>query len=360
MSFTTHMGKNNILSNADVMSSMAGVVIIGRNEGIRLKRCLESLHSTNTAGIVYVDSGSTDGSCELAHRFEATVVELDVSTPFCAARARNAGYLRMQELNPGMQFVQFVDADCELVPGWLSYAVESIKDRPEIATVAGWLRERNPQVSVYNRLADLEWNGADTGKVDTVGGIFLIRCDAFDSVGGFDPTVSAGEEPELCNRLTHQGWCHVKLDHEMATHDLAMTRFSQWWRRMMRSGYGSLDVGWRFGITKFNRNNRRVIFWTLWSILTLGISILAVTLDSTLLAIISSLLLVLWPVQMFRIACGAKKKGRPWNISAPYAFFISIAFLPQFFGQIRYLADRFGKRSHRLLEYKTPVIPENE
>ncbi len=40
---------------------MLGVVVIGRNEGERLRRCLESVLGA-TPGVVYVDSGSSDGS----------------------------------------------------------------------------------------------------------------------------------------------------------------------------------------------------------------------------------------------------------------------------------------------------------
>ena len=47
-----------------------GVVVIGRNEGERLVRCLQSL-SQSRAPLVYVDSSSTDGSCEQAQRLGA-------------------------------------------------------------------------------------------------------------------------------------------------------------------------------------------------------------------------------------------------------------------------------------------------
>ena len=42
-----------------------GAVVIGRNEGQRLIRCLESMKH-EVARVVYVDSGSTDGSVENA------------------------------------------------------------------------------------------------------------------------------------------------------------------------------------------------------------------------------------------------------------------------------------------------------
>ena len=66
-----------------------GVVAIGRNEGERLRRCLTAIPQGQT--IIYVDSGSTDGSQDFARGMGLTVVDLDPGQRFTAARARNAG-----------------------------------------------------------------------------------------------------------------------------------------------------------------------------------------------------------------------------------------------------------------------------
>jgi glycosyltransferase involved in cell wall biosynthesis len=331
-----------------------GVVVIGRNEGQRLKRCLESIISQDVR-IVYVDSGSSDDSVETALRSGAEVVELDMSIPFCAARARNAGYKRLVESHPRLIYVQFVDGDCEMIGDWLPFAVETLLSLPDHAVAAGWLREKFPEISIYNRLGDLEWNFVRTGAVDAVGGIFMIRREAFDSVGGFDSTIAAGEEPELCQRLVRKGWRLVKLDRDMALHDLAMTRFGQWWRRMVRSGYGSVDVAHRFGVAKFAHNNLRVRIWSLW--LTLLLAAVGIALgsgqDSQGAQLVVLLIFALWPAQIFRIALRTWRKGQPAQIAAAYAYFMTIAFVPQILGQILYFADRLRNRSFRLVEYKT-------
>src|SRR4051794_959052 len=96
-----------------VDSQTVGIVVIGRNEGERLRRCLLSVIGTGRA-VAYVDSGSSDGSVELAKRLGATVVELDMSRPFTAARARNAGFERLTQVAPDLAYVQFVDGDCEI------------------------------------------------------------------------------------------------------------------------------------------------------------------------------------------------------------------------------------------------------
>ncbi|MCR8526443.1 glycosyltransferase, partial [Escherichia coli] len=84
-------------SSQDQIASVAttvGVVVIGRNEGARLIACLESLNASGCP-IVYVDSGSVDGSQEAAVRLGAKLVALDVSRPFSAARARNEGFAEL-------------------------------------------------------------------------------------------------------------------------------------------------------------------------------------------------------------------------------------------------------------------------
>ena len=65
--------------------STIGVVVIGRNEGERLRRCLESL-GPHLAATVYVDSGSADGSVALARSLGAETVELDESAHRWAER----------------------------------------------------------------------------------------------------------------------------------------------------------------------------------------------------------------------------------------------------------------------------------
>ena len=205
-----------------------GAVVIGRNEGERLKRCLRSiLMQIETA--VYVDSGSTDGSVEFARSLGVTVVDLDMSRPFSAGRARNAGFTALTETRPDVAFVQFIDGDCELCDGWVDRATAFLTERPEYAMVAGRVKERNPENSIYNELCDMEWN-LPVGESLSSGGIFMARAEAFKAVGGFNAGMIAGEEPEYCYRLRRAGWRIYNLDALMTLHDADMRRFSQWWK----------------------------------------------------------------------------------------------------------------------------------
>lgn len=240
------------------------MVVIGRNEGERLIACLQSL-SVLGVRVVYVDSASTDGSQIIAREAGARVIDLDLSRPFTAARARREGAEALFASAPSPQYIQFIDGDCVLAPGWITAARDFLDAAPDYAIACGRRREGSPQASLYNQLADLEWN-TPTGDADACGGDALIRVSAYLAVGGFNAALIAGEEPELCTRLRAMGWRIRRLDAEMTVHDAAMTRLSQWWNRGVRSGFGYAQV-WLATRTKahplYRRELLRAAAWTI-------------------------------------------------------------------------------------------------
>lgn len=218
-----------------------GVVAIGRNEGERLQRCLASI--ARGVPVVYVDSASTDGSPAVAAAAGAIVHALDLARPFTAARARAEGADILFDRFPDIAFVLFLDGDCELEPGWLATAGDFLTTNPDFAAVCGRRRERHPEASFYNALADYEWT-TPAGEADACGGDAMMRVAAYRAVGGFDPAMIAGEEPELCSRLRAARWRIMRLAVPMTIHDAATFRFGQWWRRGVRSGFGYAQA-WR-------------------------------------------------------------------------------------------------------------------
>lgn len=238
-----------------------GVVAIGRNEGERLRRCLASIPPGQI--VVYVDSGSTDGSVEAARAAGAHVVALDMARPFTAARARNEGWQALLLVAQAVEYIQFVDGDCEFEPGWIDTATAFLDAHPNVAVVCGRRRERFPEASIYNRLCDAEWD-TPVGEAATCGGDALIRAAALKAVGGYDGLLMAGEEPELCLRLRSAGWRIHRLDAPMTIHDAAMLRQRQWWLRARRCGYGYAqvwDVTRHRGEPLFARELARAVFW---------------------------------------------------------------------------------------------------
>jgi len=337
-----------------VTSTDLGVVAIGRNEGERLRRCLESLEGRGYP-TVYVDSGSDDGSVGLARSMAVEVVELDLARPFSAARARNEGYQRLRSIASGVRYVLFVDGDCEVAESWPERARAELEARPEAAVVCGRRRELFPERSIYNRLADLEWD-TPVGEAVACGGDSVVRAEAFGAVGGFDPSAAAGEEPELCRRLRLAGWTVWRVDAEMTRHDLGMTRFRQWWRRSYRSGYNGLDIQTRFpeGDQVFAGDLRRSRAWGLgWPTLVAGGGVAGGLIGGPAAgAAVAGLLALTLPMQVARLALKVRDRVDGPGTAAAFGALNMLAKWANLAGQVDYLRDRRRGRTARLIEYK--------
>ncbi len=325
-----------------------GLVVIGRNEGKRLEVCLMSVQASQTP-VVYVDSGSTDASVPLARSLGADVVELDLSTPFTAARARNEGFARLRSRCPNLRYVQFVDGDCKVHPDWLARGRAALEADAGVAIVCGRVHELNRDATVYNRLCDMEWD-TPVGELTECGGIHMIRVEAFEQVGGFDARLIAGEEPEMCVRLRQRGWRIIRIADEMVWHDAAMTRFSQWWKRSVRSGFAYAEACAMHGRSPQRhgvRESARIWWWALGP---------------------TTLFLAAWPwlgpwalgfllgyaYLAARIVRHRRRHGDRWADAMLYGLFHVLVKFPQLVGQLRYLRGRLSGQRAGLIEYKQP------
>lgn len=325
-------------------SSTVGVVVIGRNEGKRLERCLASLAS-KADRLVYVDSGSRDGSAAMARERGVEVVELDSRAPFTAARARNVGFERLLQLHPHLRQVFFVDGDCEVVHGWIEAAVQFLDCHPEVAVVWGRRRERHPERSVYNLLCDIEWDSSPAGESASCGGDAVMRVKAVLDVKGYRGDLICGEEPEMCARLRQAGWRIWHLAREMTVHDAAIYHFGQWWKRMVRVGYG-YAMFMRIQSVSHERQwidrSRRAWIWGFG--IPVGILTLSLGIGWWALG-----LLIVYPLRVARLAFRGKRSARE-NWSRAVA--LVLGNFPEAHGQFSFLRDRcLGARS-RLIEYK--------
>lgn len=320
------------------------VVVIGRNEGERLRTCLESaIKSVVGATVVYVDSGSTDQSVALAQGLGCEVVALDLTRPFTAARARMEGFDRVLQITPSVEYVQFVDGDCELVASWMPAAVDFLQQRPDAAAACGRRRERYPQRSIFNQLCDMEWN-SKIGKTRSCGGDVVLRAQALRAVGGYRTDLIAGEEPELCVRLRAKGWSIWRLDHEMTLHDAAMTRFGQWWQRSKRAGYAFAQGAVLHGAPPERHCVKEVRRATVW-----GLGIPALVAVLALWNPLFLLLLLVYPLQVVRIALGSELSS---TLAWWRAGFLVLGKFSEAHGVLTFWANRWRRRSTALIEYK--------
>ena len=325
------------------MTVSVGVVVIGRNEGERLKKCLETIVGI-TGCVVYVDSGSSDGSVEMARAMGVDVIEVDMRFPFTAARARNDGVRRLRELSPDPAYVQFLDGDCELVPGWLHNAALFLGGHEGVAVVSGRLREKYPERTIYNMLCDIEWD-TPIGEAKSCGGVAMMRLDALESVQGYRIELIAGEEPELCVRLRAAGWRIWRMSEEMALHDAAISRFGQWWKRTLRSGYAFAQGANLHGAPPERhrvRESRSAWFW--------GLGIPSAVLGlAPFWGIWALVLLLIYPLQITRLALrGVRTPKENWW----RAGFLVLGKFPEMVGQMKFIFDRYLGGRSRLIEYK--------
>ena len=323
-------------------SRKIGAVIIGRNEGERLIRCLQSVGKTVDT-MVYVDSGSTDDSLAAAREAGALTVELDMTVPFTAARARNEGFRALQAEKP-VDYVQMIDGDCELQPDWIATAQAFLDANPDAAIACGRRRERFPEATIYNRMCDYEWD-TPIGDAKACGGDTLIRATALEAVGGYNPSLIAGEEPEMCVRLRAAGWRVHRLDAEMTLHDAAMTRFGQWWKRSRRAGHAYAEGASIHGSPPERHyvvETTRAIVWalviptvTVLGLLTIGLW--------------ASVVLLVYPLQYVRLVRRSAWMG---TFASKFALFSILGKFAEVAGVLEFAVGRVSRRPAKLIEYK--------
>ena len=324
-------------------------VVIGRNEGDRLGRCLDSVHAidypADAVEVVYVDSDSTDDSVRLAKSKHATVLEVKPDRP-AAAIGRNAGWRAADT-----DFVLFLDGDTILDRSFLRTAMaEFVDDR--VAVVFGHRREIATHESLYNRALDLDWV-YPLGEFDFCGGDAVMRRSVLDEVGGYDDTLIAGEEPDLCGRMRALGHVILHIDAPMTGHDMDMHRFGQYWKRAVRSGHAYAEISERF-------KDSDDPFWSTEAQRTIkhaalvvgspvaGLAASAVTRSPWPMAAV----VAFWTAVITRTVRRARWKDPDPGTRALYAIHTWFQKVPLAWGQITFRRDRAKGERRGLIEYK--------
>ncbi|MEL6189281.1 MAG: glycosyltransferase [Myxococcota bacterium] len=324
-----------------------GVVVIGRNEGERLKICLRSLIGGGQP-IVYVDSGSTDGSQDFARSLDVEVLDLDMSIPFTAARARNAGFERLLQRYPGLELVQFVDGDCEIVAGWLEEAESLLGRDSSLAAVCGRRTERFPESTLYNQACDLEWD-TPVGDAMEFGGEVMMRVKALREAGLYNPEVIAAEDTDLAIRMRELGWRILRVDRHMSIHDADIQRFEQWWKRMVRGGHGTAENDAMHGESPhYHRKGwtRSTIFWG--AVVPAGGMALALpTLGLSAMGAAAGL-----GALYLKTERAALRDGRSPEQARAWAANCTMGKIPEALGYYRFWRNRLRGRVSEIIEYK--------
>jgi len=298
--------------------------------------------------IVYVDSGSTDDSVEFARSIGATVVELDMSVGFTAARARNSGFRELCRILPSCRYVQFMDGDCSLATGWIETASQYLDNNPGFTAVWGSRREVAADESRFNAICDIEWNQAQPGETKAFGGDVMMRRAALEKINGYRDDVIAAEDDEVSIRLRADGGRIMRLQDPMTFHDAAMTRVGQWWKRASRAGYAYALVASIHGKPPenyFRSDVRRTLIWG-------GLVPLLAIAGMFAHWLIPIAAVALYLLRTYRTAAAIRPAG--WSSATSRAWGLSCAFspIPQFYGLVCWFLDRLRSKTPQIIEYK--------
>lgn len=324
------------------------VVVIGRNEGQRLEHCLVSVAKaawqSTRHELIYVDSQSTDGSVALAQAHGTTTLVLEDASP-CAAKARNLGWQAARG-----DFVLFLDGDTQLHPDFVSQALVTLQDA-KLCAVWGHRRESKPEQSIYTRVLDLDWI-YPAGRTLYFGGDVLVRRSALVQANGFDGSLKAGEEPELCARLRALGWEIEHIDAPMTQHDLAVTTLRAYWLRAYRSGIAYAEVAQRMrvqGDTLWQHESQRDFHHGLLFMALPFLLLASAWLQPALALTLVTLAIFFFLRTAYR--CEWKAPGQ-WLLCTQYAVHAHFQKIPALFGQLKWRKAVRQQLEIGLVDYK--------
>jgi len=324
------------------------IVIIGLNVEKYLKGSIDAIMNSSYPAskleIIYVDSGSNDNSLEIARNYEnINILELDRNNP-SAAKGRNAGF---KAASHGL--IQFVDADSYLEKDWLASAVKYIN--PYVAAVSGVLRERYPMRNIYHEMTALDWKTITdskhehklSSKIKTFGGNVLIRSQFLKTLNGYDEDLKAGEDPDLSYRLRANGYNILKLNLPMASHDIGLDNFKQFWQRTRRSGRVYARLALKYGLKKEHFMVKELVRILAGILIPVTLIMTGILSGKPVLGIVFALLFasrLIFKTGKFSAALKISKKQ-----AFKYSLYLGFAVYPQFTGVIDVLISN-------LLKYK--------
>ena len=224
------------MNKKDILLS---VIIPCKNEEKHIEKCLNSVlvqtkYITNTE-VMIVDSGSNDKSIEIAKKFPVNIIQLRKDWFLSPASARYLGCLKTTG-----KYIFVIDADMELLQGFLEKALDFLQKNSKVAGAAGMGAEYYDDGSV---LEDLYERGNRLAQVELLGGAAIFRRDALLKSGGyFNPFLRAEEEHEMCGRLLKAGFKLFSLPYPMIKHytSLSMDNFKNRLKAGMYRGIGQM------------------------------------------------------------------------------------------------------------------------
>jgi glycosyltransferase involved in cell wall biosynthesis len=199
---------------------MIGFIIIGKNEGTKLVRCITSIIRTideDNIGeyeIIYVDSNSSDSSIELVKEIEGNIKIYELTGKANPAIGRNVGAAESKA-----DHYCFMDGDMELVNDFLPNVIDESGDL-KYPFVSGQFENVYYDLNDQRIGSELYMKNVLTGDryQSTTGGLFIIEKGLWEKVGGMDTRFITGEDLDLGLRLARKGHLLLRKKELFAIH----------------------------------------------------------------------------------------------------------------------------------------------
>lgn len=197
---------------------MVSFIVIGRNEGDKLQKCLQSINAAIEqyrleAEMIYVDSGSTDNSVPIAKQFSSCRVYL-IKGRYNSAIARNIGVKEAVGAN-----LIFLDGDMELESSFLPLILDEKGNLKQDFVSGNFINHYYTPSGQFIRKDYYRkiYCNEDTYQ-PTTGGLFAIKRELWESVGGMRPVFKKGQDLDLGYRLAARGHLLLRKKEVMAYH----------------------------------------------------------------------------------------------------------------------------------------------
>jgi len=151
--------------------------------------------------LIVVDDGSTDRTLELLYTVKEPRLKVFSCENYGVSVARNYGIARATG-----EFIAFLDADDLWTTNKLELQLAALQQHPEAGVAYSWTRIIDAQGELSHASEPVNFTGNVYAELLVRNFIYsgsnvLIRKQALESVGDFDPTLSYGEDWELYLRL---------------------------------------------------------------------------------------------------------------------------------------------------------------
>ena len=198
---------------------MISFIIIGRNEGWKLSICINSVVETvlfnrlSNYEILYVDSNSTDDSIQIARKFKNIKI-LKLTKDCNPAIARNTG---ANEAIGNVLF--FLDGDMELNKRvFIDLFNEKMNLKYDFISGDFQNYYYSDKISKKVIYKEMYHKNNKITKNFTTGGLFVIRKDKWDKVGGMRNIFKKSEDTDFGLRLSKKGIYMYRLPINLVNH----------------------------------------------------------------------------------------------------------------------------------------------